>query len=247
MGARCLRGPIPCGTAAAGASTMTGLSSDSVPLSGVLHLQSSPVLLPADQQQIYREKVSKLQLGTLHAMETKPTLMPEFLLPPQTILVSLCLYKQSKTPMSQRLPGQGPRSWGLGSDSIEVPPTGMLPAFPLHAVRFQPRLGVCPGWGCAVELRAGSAHPAAVRGNLCSSTALPVSSLWANFNHHVAAVCVTNLTLLSPPTSHPGYCLSDASSGTSTRDPTSPSTCTDEWRGRRSPFLPYGEVGNIKM
>lgn len=68
------------------------------------------MVLPADQQQIYREKVSKLQLETLHATETKPTLMPEFLLPPQTIPVLLCLYKQSKTPMSQRLPGQESRS-----------------------------------------------------------------------------------------------------------------------------------------
>lgn len=70
------------------------------------------------EQQIYREKVSKWGLEVLHTMETKSTLMPEFLLPPQTTLVLLCSYrtKQPQRPPSRkgprRLPGLGSLSQG---------------------------------------------------------------------------------------------------------------------------------------
>lgn len=66
------------------------------------------------EQQIYREKVSKRGLEVLHAMETKSTLMAEFLLPPQTTLFLLCSYraKQPQRPPSQKGPCRFP---GLGS------------------------------------------------------------------------------------------------------------------------------------
>lgn len=44
------------------------------------------------------------------------------------------------------------------------------------------------------------------RGNFCSSTMLPASSLRANFNHPLVTVRVNHLTLLQPLTCCPSYC-----------------------------------------
>lgn len=59
-----------------------------------------------------------------------------------------------------------------------------------------PRRGLCRGEQRGWQWHAAPLHQAAVRGNFCSSTTLPVSSLRANFNHRVAVVRVKNLTLL---------------------------------------------------
>lgn len=66
------------------------------------------------------------------------------------------------------------------------PPCDARPGPGVVDITLSPELAVAPA----------PLHQAAVRGNFCSSTALPVSSLWANFNHGVTAVRVKNLTLL---------------------------------------------------
>lgn len=126
-GARCLHGPILRGTASAGASTMTSLGSALIPSQrGSAPAESSPLVLPADrrhagEQQIYREKVSKQGLEVLHATETKPTLMPEFLLPSQTTLVLL----YTETPHPKRVPA-GSRDWDPKAEEKARPHTGDL-------------------------------------------------------------------------------------------------------------------------
>lgn len=140
-----------------------------------------------------------MRLKVLHAIDTKSVLMPEFLLPPNHPGFALLIDQSSlRDPHPKRvsLSSQDQDSEaGERARCLTARDTHhVMPDLVLVDISLSP-MGPCLGEpGLAVAPT--PLHQAAVRGNFCSSTALPVSSLWANFNHRVTAVRVKNLTLL---------------------------------------------------
>lgn len=133
------------------------------------------------------------------APQTESPFMPEFLLPPKPLRLRSAHPQHSAETSPQKVPAAS------RAGRARTRHEGRCPMHTLGAGstgngwghgRGHGRGRVAASRGLAVAHGAAPLHQAAVRGNFCSSTMLPVSSLRANFNRRVAAVRVKNLTLL---------------------------------------------------
>lgn len=139
-----------------------------------------------------------MRLKVLHTTDTKSVSTSEFLLLPNHFWSAVFIDQSSfRDPHPKRV-SAGSQDW----DSEAGERARCLTARDTHHV--MPGLvlvwwtSACPQWGRASVSQGWQGHQphCTVKGNFCSSTALPISSLWANFNHRVTAVRVKNLTLL---------------------------------------------------